>query len=103
MRLWFLAFLGSTLSWLGDVLVVQAARDGRPSGMFLPVLLFAAAAPVWYLMSKLSGGSFVAPAIAWNVLASVLSLGAVLYFDGHQSPRQWAGLGLLFLGLLVRG
>lgn len=103
MMLWILAFVGAAFSWLGDICAVVAARRGSTWGILPAALLFACAAPLWFAMSRLTKGQFVAPAMVWNVAASILSLVAALALDGAPTPRQWAGLGLFVVALLVRG
>lgn len=104
MNLWLLAILGAGLSWLGDVLVTLAARREAWWLVWLSVPLFGAGAPVWFYMAKISGGQFVKPAMVWNLAAVCFSLVAVLVLDGTtQTPRQWAGIALFFIALVVRG
>lgn len=103
MTLWLLALLGAASSWLGDICGVMAVRRGSAWGILPTAILFGCAAPAWYAMSRLTDGQFVRPALIWNCAASVLSLVAALALEGAQSPRQWAGLILFLVALLVRG
>jgi len=90
--LWLLALAGAVSSWLGDICGVLAVRRGSPWGIVPTFVLFGGAAPMWYAMSRLTGGQFVRPALIWNCAASALSLVAGLALEGQQTPRQWAGL-----------
>lgn len=103
MTLWLLALAGAASSWLGDICGVMAVRRGSPWGIIPTGILFGCAAPAWYALSRMTGGQFVRPALIWNVAASVLSLVAALALEGAQSPRQWVGLILFFVAMLVRG
>jgi hypothetical protein len=101
--LWTLAAVGALISWVADILCVSAARSGEVWLLAPAMVFFAASGPIWYYMSKSTGGSLVAPAVSWNVIATALSFIAVLAMERHQTPRQWAGLAIVFLGVLVRG
>ncbi len=103
MNLWLLAILGAGLSWLGDLFVTLAARRDAFWVVWPSMVLFGAGAPIWFYMAKLSGGQFVKPAMIWNIAAIVFSMSAVLILEGHQTPRQWAGLALFVVALIVRG
>lgn len=103
LTLWILAFVGAAFSWAGDICAVLAARRGSALGIVPAALLFACAAPLWFAMSRLTKGQFVAPAMIWNVAASVLSLAAALALEGPPTPRQWASLALFVAAMLVRG
>lgn len=103
MMLWVLAIVGALVSWVADILCVSAARSGEVWLVGVACVLFAASGPIWYQMSRMSGGSLVVPAIAWNVIATILSFTAVLFLEHSQTPRQWLGLLIIFLGVLIRG
>ena len=103
MNLWLLALVGASLTWIADVLCVTAARNGELWLVAFSAILFASGAPIWFYMSRMSGGSLVVPALCWNAVAMVLSLVAVITMEHDQSPRQWAGLAIVFIGMLVRG
>ncbi len=103
MTLWLLALAGAISSWLGDICGVLAVRRGTPWGIIPTAILFGCAAPMWYAMTKMTHGQFVKPAMIWSCASSVLTLIAALTLDGSYTPRQWAGLILFFLALIVRG
>ncbi len=103
MLLWAVALVGAAMSWLGDLCGVMAARNNNPWGVVPTFLLFGCAAPAWYVLCKMNSGQFVRSAIVWNLSAAVLSVVAATIVDGNQTPRQWLGLALFLVALLVRG
>jgi hypothetical protein len=101
--MWSLALLGALLGWTGDVLCVMAFRRGGDVFMvLLAMYFFAACAPIWYVLSSRTGGSFVQAAFFWSATSALLSLVAAAVLDKNIGTRQWIAFGLVLVGILVR-
>jgi uncharacterized membrane protein len=100
-----LGFLGAINGSAADVLCVKAAQSPQHPWWMVPLasLMLSMSAPLWYVMSRMSGGKYVEPAIAWTIASTFTVIVAVTICDGHQSPRQWLGFALILVGALVRG
>lgn len=100
-----LGLFGAVTGSAADVICVKAVKYPQQAWWMvaLAALMFATSAPIWYAMSRVSGGQYVRPAIAWTIASTVTVIIAVTICDGHQSPRQWAGFALILIGALVRG
>jgi hypothetical protein len=100
-----LGLLGAISGSGADVLCVKAVKFPQHAWwmVVLAALMFSTSAPIWYAMSRLSGGQYVRPAIVWTLASTITVIAAVTICDGHQSPRQWAGFALILIGALVRG
>lgn len=97
-----LAAVGVAIGVVGDVACVQAARGSSPLLLILAAVLFGLSSPVWYAMSRATGGGYVEPGVAWAVLACGASLGAALWSGDRQTTGQWVGYALVLLGAAVR-
>ncbi len=100
-----LGFLGAGLSSAADVVLVKAVKYPQQTLWMVLVgsVLLGLGGPIWYAMSRLSGGKYVEPAIAWTMASTITVIVAVTICDGSQSPRQWIGFALILVGALVRG
>lgn len=100
-RVWGLALFGAGASWVGDLMCVYAARGHSIWLVAIAAVLFGAMAPVWYVMSRDAGGSFIQPAITWSYIATGLSIVAALVLEHHTGPKQWIAFGLVILAALI--
>jgi len=100
-----LGLLGAINGSAADVLCVKAVKYPQHAlwMVALGAVMLGAGAPLWYWMSRISGGKYVEPALAWTYASTFTVVAAVLICDGHQSPRQWVGFALILIGALVRG
>jgi uncharacterized membrane protein len=105
---WLLCLLGIVGAVNGsaaDVLCVKAAQQPQNAWWMvgLASAMFCLSGPIWYVMSRLAGGKYTEPAIAWTIASTFTVLIAIRLCDGQQTPRQWFGVALILMGALVRG
>lgn len=103
MKIVAIAALAATLSAVGDYLCVLAARGVWPrTNLLVGSVLWAILAPMFFWMSKITGGSFVAACTAWSIISALLSIILAIVLEESQNRAEWVGFALIVLGALVR-
>lgn len=102
MKLYLLAALGAALGVVGDVLGTAAARGYRPAlSLTLSALCWAGCAPIWFLLSKHTGGGFNRPGALWGMVGAVMWAAVSLSPWAEPEPAYKRVLVLTIMTIVI--
>ena len=101
--LYLFAILGAGLGVFGDVCGTEAAKGRAPVLLcIVGTLAWACCFPVWYFMSRWSGGGFTKPAALWTVAGTIIGGAVIAYYREPESPAKRALLVVILIAGIAR-
>lgn len=101
MIVWIIVSIGVTITFIGDLLVLNSSKSGNLYLLGLAAFLFALSSVPWYILVRYYTG-WIQGSILWGLMGVICSLFLAFISNEKQTAIQWFGLIVMLLGIVIR-